>query len=176
MNDEYTHEPPSKSQRKREADELQEQGLRLMNLKPADLARLPLNDDLERAIEESRRITKREARRRHAQYVGRLMREANGEAIIAAMDSLHDPLRQQRLLDWVDRFSALPGIGDGADMLGEMLDWYPAADRQHLRNLGRNLLAARPAEESEQRQDEHFRRARRKLLDYLNDLERNSEL
>lgn len=176
MSDEYTDELPSKSQRKREADELQEQGLRLMNLKPIDLARLPLSDDLVRAIDESRRISKNEARRRHAQYVGRLMREADAEAIIAGMDSLRDPLRQQRLLDWVDRLTKLAGINDSGELIDEVLDWYPETDRQHLRNLGRNLLAAKPAEESEQRNDENFRRARRKMLDYLNELERNSQL
>lgn len=176
MDDEYTDELPSKSQRKREADELQEQGLRLMNLKPIDLARLPLSDDLIRAIDESRRVTKNEARRRHAQYVGRLMRETDAEAIIAGMDSLHDPLRQQRLLDWVDRLTKLTAINDSGALIEEVLDWYPETDRQHLRNLARNLLAAKPAEESEQRNDEHFRRARRKMLDYLNDLERNSQL
>ena len=176
MSDEYNDDLPSKSQRKREADHLQEQGLRLMDLKPRDLARLPLNDALIRAIEESQRITKREARRRHAQYVGRLMRETDGDRIIAAMDSLQDPLRQQRLLDWSDRAAALASANDSGPLLEEMLGWYPDADRQHLRNLVRNLLAARPPEDADKAARQPFQRARRKLLDYLNELERNSEL
>jgi len=57
----------SKSELKREMEQLQEYGLQLMSLKPAELARLPLNNALLLAIEESRRITAHEGRRRHAQ-------------------------------------------------------------------------------------------------------------
>ena len=176
MSDEYNDDLPSKSQRKREADYLQEQGMRLMDLKPRDLARLPLNDALIRAIEESRRITKNEARRRHAQYMGRLMRETDGERIIEAMDTLQDPLRQQRLLDWSDRAAALANANESGPLLEEMLHWYPDADRQHLRNLVRNLLAARPAEDADKEARKPFQRARRRVLDYLNELERNAAL
>lgn len=66
-------------------EQLQEYGLQLMALKPHDLARLPLDGELLRAIEESRRITAHEARRRHAQYVGKLMRDEQSQRVIPAL-------------------------------------------------------------------------------------------
>ena len=72
-------ELPSKSELKKEMAQLQQYGLQLMALKPADLARLPLDGALLRAIEESSRITAHEARRRHAQYVGKLMRDQQSQ-------------------------------------------------------------------------------------------------
>ena len=166
---------PSKSELKREADALQQAGLRLMEMKPDKLARLPLSDALLNAIRESRRISSHEARRRHAQYVGRLMREANGDRILAAMAELDNPLRQKRLQDWLERVAACEQARDTGQLVQEMLGWYPHGERQHLANLCRNLVSARP-QESDSSGQERLRRERRKLSDYLNELERSAPL
>ena len=55
---------PSKTQRKREMHELQELGARLVELNSEQLAEVGLPEDLHDAIEQVRRITKHEARRR----------------------------------------------------------------------------------------------------------------
>ena len=167
---------PSKSELKREADALQQAGLKLMDMKSAQLARLPLSDALKNAIRESRRISSHEARRRHAQYVGRLMREANGDAILAAMAELQNPLRQKRLQDWLDRVCTCEQARDTGALVQEMLEWYPHGERQHLANLCRNLVAARPENEEDTPAQDRFRRERRKLGDYLNELERSAPL
>ena len=66
---------PSKTLRKREMQELQELGERLVALPDAELARLEaLPETLRGAVAEARRITRHEARRRQMQYIGRLMR------------------------------------------------------------------------------------------------------
>ncbi|MFT6516025.1 MAG: ribosome-associated protein, partial [Alcanivorax sp.] len=96
----------SKTQQKRDDSALQELGLSLMDMKPAERERLPLGDELKKALDEAGRINHHEARRRHAQYIGRLMRESNSEQIIQALEAFHDPFRQQRLTNWVEQIMA----------------------------------------------------------------------
>ena len=67
---------PSKSARKREMTARQALGERLCALSPRELAQIPLpSDDLLAAIEQSRQITANSARRRHMQFIGKLMRD-----------------------------------------------------------------------------------------------------
>lgn len=70
----------SRSQKKRDSSQLQKIGEELANLAPAKLAKLPLTEDLREAFAEFRRISNKEAKRRHLQYIGRVMREAQEEA------------------------------------------------------------------------------------------------
>lgn len=72
----------SRSRRKRESSALQEVGEKLAALSPARLEALPLPSGLRDALVEFRRISNREARRRHLQYIGRLMREAEAEGLL----------------------------------------------------------------------------------------------
>ncbi len=74
-------ERPSKSQLKREMHALQALGETLIAMKPAERARFPLSDDMLRAIEETSRIRSHEGRRRHMQYVGKLIRKEDLTAI-----------------------------------------------------------------------------------------------
>src|SRR5690554_4410551 len=76
---------PSKSQLKREMHALQELGKRMLDLSDEQLASLTISDLLKAAIVESRRITQREARRRHLQYIGKIIRqEDDPEAVSRA--------------------------------------------------------------------------------------------
>ena len=177
--DEYSDDLlPSKSELKREVDALQQVGEQLMNLKPGELARLPLNEPLLRAIDESRRITSHEARRRHAQYVGKLMRTADGDAIQQALAALTDPLRHKRLLDWMERLDGCANTRSAQPIIDEITCLYAKADRQRLRNLLRNYLASRAPEgvEPDAAAKEKFKRERRKFYNYLNELERHAPL
>jgi ribosome-associated protein len=78
-------ERPSKTQLKRQMHELQRLGEQLASLAPAQLARIDLPEALREQIELARRITAREALRRQLQYVGRLMRQADADAIRTAL-------------------------------------------------------------------------------------------
>ncbi len=69
----------SRSQKKRDSSALQKIGEEIANLAPTKLAKLPLTTDLLNAIQEYKNITNKEAKRRHLQYIGRLMREAQIE-------------------------------------------------------------------------------------------------
>ena len=166
-------ELPSKSELKKEMEQLQEYGLQLMALKPHDLARLPLDGALLRAIEEARRITAHEARRRHAQYVGKLMRDEESQRVIPALIEMKNPQRQRWLLDWQERLVELADSKAAETLVNEMMSRYADTDRQTLRNLCRNVLGARVDRDAEQAAQEKYRRERKKLSEYLNDLERN---
>ena len=76
---------PSKSQRKREALALQELGETLVTLKPAQLDKIPLTEELRVAVLAARQMTQRGARKRQLQYIGRLMREIDPEPIRVAL-------------------------------------------------------------------------------------------
>ena len=84
-------ERPSKTRLKRQMHELQRLGERLAALTPAQLARVELPEALREQIELARRITAREGLRRQLQYVGRLMRTADADAIRASLAAMDRP-------------------------------------------------------------------------------------
>ena len=69
----------SKSQVKRELHALQELGERLTTFKADVLAKLPLTDALQKALAEAPKHKAHVARKRHIQYIGKLMREQAGK-------------------------------------------------------------------------------------------------
>ena len=79
-------ERPSKSQRKRDMTALQDLGESLLRLTPAELARVRLPEALREAIGATARIGSHEARRRHLQYIGKLMRQVDPEPLRAAIE------------------------------------------------------------------------------------------
>ncbi|WNK21387.1 ribosome biogenesis factor YjgA [Halomonas piscis] len=140
---EIPDERPSKTQLKREMHELQALGETLIAMKPAERARFALSDDLQHAIEETARIPSREARRRHMQYVGKLMRREDLPAIRAEFDAMEQERlwRDQafhRLEAWRDRL-----VDEGDPAVDAFLEAYPDADRQTLRQLIRNARRER---------------------------------
>ncbi len=166
MNEDFDDEPergPSKSQLKREAHALQALGERLTRLKPGMLDGLPLPPELRAAVDAARAMSKREARRRQLQFIGKLMRRLDADPIRQALDSLDaaslaDKRRHHALEDLVAALLA----GDEA-RLGEFLDRHPATDRQHLRQLLRKA--------QREQQEDKPPAARRALFRYLRDVE-----
>lgn len=125
----------SKSQRKRDMLALQELGEHLVKLKPEQLAKVPLPEDLEQAILEAQRIKSRSAHKRQLQFIGRIMRDIDAEPIQQAMETLEArsaqaAARLHLLEQWRERL-----IEEGDAALGELLAEHPHADRQHLRQL-----------------------------------------
>jgi len=146
---ESTDQPPSRSQRKREAEALQALGERLVALPAATLAAMPLDEELREAVALARRINARGGRRRQLQYIGKLMRQRDTGAIEAALADLDQgrqaEARRHRELEALrDRL-----IEQGDAALGEVIERYPAVDRQQLRQLIRQArkdqAAGRPA-------------------------------
>jgi len=80
----------SKSEMKREMHKLQDLAERLLNVKKSDLKDFDLNDGMLEAIEEASRIKSHEARRRHLQYMGKLVRDEDIELVQRRLD-IRDP-------------------------------------------------------------------------------------
>ncbi|WP_108446781.1 ribosome biogenesis factor YjgA [Halomonas denitrificans] len=136
-------ERPSKSQLKREMQSLQQLGEQIIAMSDAQRARFPLSDDLLAAVEETGRIKAREARRRHMQYVGKLMRGEDLEGIQAVFDEIeNEKLRRDhafhRLETWRDRL-----IDEGDDAVEAFVVEFPDVERQALRQLIRNARRER---------------------------------
>jgi len=73
--------PKSKTQIKREVEALQDLGKKLLSLSKNQLKKVEMSDTLKDAIEEDGRIKKHEAKRRHLQYIGKVMRSEDHETI-----------------------------------------------------------------------------------------------
>jgi ribosome-associated protein len=128
---------PSKTQIKKHMLALTEMGEQVVNLPDSQLARVPMNERLEKAIRECRRITAHGGRKRQIQYIGKLMRELDEtevEAIRAKLaafsgESNAENARFHALERWRDRLLA----DDAA--LQAYLDKYPEVEVQRLRQL-----------------------------------------
>ena len=128
------YEKPSKSQRKREMQELQKVGARLVELNTAQLAQIELPEPLLEAILEAQRIGDFEGRRRQLQYIGKLMREVDPAPIRAKLEQWHGVARahtaSQHLAErWRDR------LLDEDDALALFASEFPGSDLQRLRSL-----------------------------------------
>ncbi len=125
----------SKSQKKREADALQKVGVQFIELSLQKLALLPLPDNLLKAIVDAKSIKSNGAKRRQAQLIGKLMRAADYEAILAAFDEM---LAENEAVTvgfhevelWRDKL-----IHNGKEALTEFINLYPTDDLQQLRHL-----------------------------------------
>src|SRR5512139_67661 len=131
--------PPSKTKVKKQMHDLQDIGEQLAALSKEQLAELDLPENLRDALTELKRINKFGAIRRQMQYIGRLMREIDPAPIQEKLAVWSGTSKQhvawQHLLErWRDRLLEQP------ESLTELLDSYPGADAQHLRNLIRNAI------------------------------------
>lgn len=131
-------EGKSKSQVKREMHELQKLGEELVALSAAARAKVPLDDELKDALQLADKLgSKREALRRHIQFIGRLMRSRDLEPIEQALAILRNTnqaaTRQfHKVEHWRDKL-----LSDN-DALTEFIAAYPDVDVQQLRQLIRN--------------------------------------
>jgi ribosome-associated protein len=156
----------SKSQIKRELDELKDLGKQLLELSGKTLQTLPLWPELLTALQHGQRV-QRGALARQVRYIGALLANqdaADIEAIRQALQELLQPHRRQVEVfhtaeQWRDRLLA----GD-EELLNELVEHH-AADRQHVRQLLRNA-----AKESAENKPP---KSARVLFQYLRDLESN---
>ncbi|MCL7744012.1 DUF615 domain-containing protein [Guyparkeria hydrothermalis] len=139
---------PSKSQVKRDAHAAQQVGVSLAELDAETLDQLPLSDRLREAVEDLQRIRSRGAGKRQRQYIGKLMREEDVEAIEAALRRLdpNSPENQRLQMQAEAWRDALIDEND-ADAITRFIDDFPTVDVQQLRQLQRNARAEAKREE-----------------------------
>ena len=158
---------PSRSQNRREALEVLALGEKLVSLTEAQLAKLPVPDSLLPHIRDCKRITANIAHKRQLAYLAKQMRREDDEVLEAIRDALDesgDAARREvaamhRIETWRER---LLDQGDAA--LAELLDEYPTADRQKLRQLVRSTLEERKRNKPPRAYRELYRALREVLL------------
>ncbi|MCG8466240.1 MAG: DUF615 domain-containing protein [Xanthomonadales bacterium] len=126
---------PSKTQRKKAAQALTDLGRQLVELKPQQLARLSLPDDVAEAVAEARAIRSHGARKRQLQFLGKLLRQIDVDLIQSQLARLLAPGRHEVALakqgeQWRERL-----LTEGPAALTAFLEQFPQADRQQLRQL-----------------------------------------
>jgi len=134
----------SRSQNRRDALDVLALGEKLVALTPAQLARVPVPEDLLPHIAEAKRITAHIAHKRQLAFLAKHMRREDDAALDAIRDALdansetsrREVATMHRVEDWRERL-----LKDGDKALGALLDEYPHADRQQLRTLVRNAQA-----------------------------------
>ena len=134
----------SKSEIKRDAEELKRLGAEMVELGKTRLIKSRWIPDLRDAIELAQRI-KKEGRRRQMQLIGKMLRSRDVEPIRQALDKLKNRHNQQVAL-----FHKLEQIRDrlidnGDEAVAEVLNLWPDADRQQLRSLIRNAKKRKKA-------------------------------
>lgn len=138
----------SRTDLKRESDELQDLGKELLTLRTDLFDAVGLPDKLVEAIQEAKRITNFEGKRRQMQYVGKLMRKLEPELVQAARQALEEQHKgsaaekmQLHLAEhWRDRL-----IADDEALAAWMAE-HPTTDTQQLRALIRQARKdAQPA-------------------------------
>lgn len=156
----------SKSEIKRDAEELKRLGAELVDLGKNSLDKIPLDEQLRDAIELAQRI-KKEGRRRQLQLIGKLLRQRDVEPIRQALDKLKNRHNQQvaffhKLEQLRDRL-----IEEGDDAVPDVLNLWPDADRQQLRSLIRNA--------QKEKEGNKPPKSARLIFQYLRELAETSE-
>ncbi|XAH22271.1 ribosome biogenesis factor YjgA [Xylophilus sp. GW821-FHT01B05] len=129
----------SRTDLKKESDELQELGEALLTLRADLLARLDLPEKLADAVEEAKRITNFEGKRRQMQFIGKLMRKLDEPAREAAREALQEQrsgsARDTMTLHEAEQTRAALIAGDEA--VQRWIERFPGTDTQQLRALVR---------------------------------------
>lgn len=160
--DEHDEEWISKSQRKRDCHALQDLGSELVKLARADLDKIPLDDELRQAIDEARRIKQHGALKRQMQFIGKLIRQRDADALRQAYDRVMHPFQEDikhfhQLERWREQL-----LTDGDAALERLVEEQPDTDRQHVRQLIRSA--------HKEKKDNKPPKAARELFQYLKTL------
>ncbi len=129
----------SKTDAKRESEELQALGEALLTLRTDLFKPLPLTDKLAEAIADAKRITNFEGKRRQMQFIGKLMRLQDVDTLQAVRHALelqrlghsYDTEQLHQAEEWRDRLIA------SDEAVREWIAQHPDTDIQQLRALVR---------------------------------------
>ena len=137
---EQEYERPSKSELKRQMNELQKLGEQLV-AEPRDrVKRVPMPEEVRDAILMCQTITNHEGKRRQLQYVGKMMRSLNEEEVAVIQRTIESwkgmSKAETAALHALERRREKLLADDKA--LTQLLEEHPHLDVQHLRTLIRN--------------------------------------
>lgn len=151
----------SKTELKQDMLELQVLGEELVKLKPAILEQFPLDDLLRDTIADAQRF-KGEAKRRQLQYLGKVMRHVDPEPIQAALDKYNNKHAQSTQALHKLELLRETLIEQGDSAINALIEKYPHADRQHMRQLVRQA--------NKEKSQNKPPKASREIFQYLKEL------
>ena len=152
---EYDPNFVSKSQQKKAMDRLQAIGEQLAELSANQLKKLPISEELREALLFLSTLKSNEAKRRHKQLIGKLMRHENEDALLQALNQRQQPNLERQLSLWVERL-----MTQGENAVNEAVRQYPAAERHPMRQALRAALY-------EQEHNPSETKAKQRLFTYL---------
>jgi ribosome-associated protein len=147
---------PSKTRMKQQSHDLQALGVQIAELSAEKLAALDLPEALRDAIEQFRRTRSFEGKRRQMQYVGKLMRGADEDALREAVAAATvGSAKETLLMHEAERWRAELIAED--DAMTRWLAQFPDTDSQELRSLVRAARRDSKDLAPEARQPKSFR-------------------
>jgi ribosome-associated protein len=134
------YDRPSKSELKRQSNELQKLGEQLIEAPRDRVKRVPMPDEVKDAILMAQTITNHEGRRRQLQYVGKMMRTLDEEEVAVIQRTIESwkgaSKAETAALHALERRRDKLLADDKA--LTQLLEEHPQLDVQQLRTLIRN--------------------------------------
>lgn len=143
----------SKSQRKREADEIRDLGARLTELGASELASIALPEAVLSAVQEYTRIKSNSARKRQMGFLAKRLRNEEIEPIKAALEKIRQAARANtislhKIEHWRDRLLGDIEGESPKEALTLFLEEFKTADRQQFRHLQAQALKERQKKRS----------------------------
>jgi ribosome-associated protein len=151
---------PSRGEQRREALAVLDIAPRLVEQPAARLLQIVLPGNVLDAVLAAQKIGAQIARKRAVGFVAKQLRREDDEALQAIRAALeHDKADSRREAAALHRIEAWRErlIENGDEALGELLEAYPQADRQQLRQLARNAREERLRNKPPHAQRELFR-------------------
>jgi ribosome-associated protein len=155
-------EEKSRTRLKEDMKSLQLLGETIVKLPVDRINKIDMPDVLREAVLLARTLTKHEARRRQMQYIGTLMRKIDAEPIRRFVGDINRGSKNESR-----KFHKLEKLRDDLingkeGAMEQVLEIYPGVDRQHLRQLVRNVV--------KEKEKEQPPKASRALFRYLKEL------
>ncbi|HFC30882.1 MAG TPA: DUF615 domain-containing protein [Oceanospirillales bacterium] len=155
----------SRTQKKHYAHSMVDLAHKLANFSQTQLNSLPLDNQILSAIAESKKISSHIAKKRHFQFLGKLLLKSNHQEIIRAIDSQtkqHEAgmLRTPFLTQWLENALADTSI------IQQLYETHEHSDIQTLRQL---LRAA-------SKENANTKKNKRKLFEHLRNMDKQQPL
>ncbi len=165
---------PSRSEERREALAVLELASKMIEQNDSRILQLPMSAELVDLTLASKKITSQIARKRQMQFLAKQLRRQDDDVLVAiraALDFDKSISRQEtaslhRVEAWRDRL-----IEEGDAALAELLNEFPSADRQHLRQLARNAKEEKLKNKAPHAFRDLFRELRGLMSDHQDDHE-----
>ena len=164
LNDELEHLPLSKTKIKQKMQDLQDLGVKLVELNKEQLTKFDLPQILLDAIKLAQQINSNGALRRQYQYIGKLMRNIDTESIKETLNKIKgESVENIKLFHLSEKWRKRLLEDDNA--INQFINDYPICDKVELYNLIKKVK-----HEVEAQKKRNYRRLFQYIRDIVEDL------